>query len=92
MEVDLAPRRIPQDDACGRARLDVRIVFESERGERALGVDDVGARHDEVEILVRARLASHERVHPPPAVEPDLDVRRLESVEDGEDVLRPHGG
>jgi hypothetical protein len=91
VKVDLTPGAVAKDDARRHARLDARIVGEAEQRERALGARDLRAWQDEVEVLVRSRLSTEERVHAPAAVEPGLEARRLEPVEDGEDVLRSHG-
>jgi hypothetical protein len=56
----------------------------------ALHGGDVLAAHDDVEVVVRPRLASNERVDAPTAVEPDGQPGSLQASDDRHHILRRH--
>ena len=83
MRVDPAPGRIGEDEA-GRP-FDVRA---HELVEHVADRFDVFGAHAEVEVVVRARLLSEQRVDAPAALEPEVDARRAQAFDDVDDVLR----
>ena len=83
MRVDPAPGRIGEDEA--RRPFEVRA---REFVEHVADCLDVFRAHAEVEVVVRARLLSEQRVDAPAALEPEVDARRAQAFDDVDDALR----
>ena len=87
VDVDLAPRAVAQDEV--RVRL-AAVEHEPVDGQGLAHRRDIGHAHDEVEILVGPRLFAEHRIDRPAAIEPGLDPRAIEALEDHRDVVSGH--
>lgn len=88
VDVDLPASSIRNDEA---GRPFVPLGHAPEVRQRRLEAIDIGTGDGEVEVVVRTRLRSKERVHAPAAMDPPSDVRGVEPTDDLEDIVGGHG-
>lgn len=84
MDVDLAPLRVAQDEIGIGCALDQSeaVVYEDQAHPR-----HVADTHDEVQIVMRSRLLPNEGVDTPSSLDPGLDPRVFEAIDDASDVV-----
>jgi hypothetical protein len=86
VEIDLTTGAVAKDEACWPPLLQCTHELREKRGKAFNGF----APYRKVEVIVRPRLFSEQRIHAPAAVDPPLDVRSVEPSEDIQNVISIH--
>jgi hypothetical protein len=87
VDIDLARRGRAQYSACRQMVLD---ELEPERLEGAQHLVDAVEFDDDVDVFVFSGLFAEERIHAPPAIEPNAQPGSFERIKDFEDLIGQH--